>query len=94
MSAHLLIFCCVLSIRYIAGVAAMTIVPPDFSVALYYLEQAKAMIEALRELPDFDVRVCNTLHEPFECVVLCVVLDLYCAILCLSSLSSQRTLYD
>jgi hypothetical protein len=45
--------------RYIAGVAAMTTVSPDFSVALNYFEQAKSMIDAFREFPDFEV--CNFL---------------------------------
>ena len=42
-------------VRYIAGVAAMTTVPPDLSVALHYFEQAKSMIDSFREFPDFEV---------------------------------------
>lgn len=38
---------------YIAGIAAMSTTPPDFTVATYYFEQAKSMIESLKELPDF-----------------------------------------
>lgn len=45
-------------VRYIAGVAAMTTVPPDFPVALHYFGQAKAMIDAFREYPDFEVYKC------------------------------------
>ena len=33
----------------------MTTAPPDFSVALHYFEQAKSMIDAFREFPDFEV---------------------------------------
>lgn len=36
---------------YIAGVAAMTTVPPDFSVAKQYFEQAMSMIDELKKLP-------------------------------------------
>ena len=55
-----------LSLRYIAGVAAMTTVPPDFSVALHYLEQARSMIDAFRAVPDFEVCVCM-----YVCMYVC-----------------------